>query len=102
MANQSRHGSAAGSFNQWASARRFPGIIVKFEAWEKIKTPKGEFEAFRIIMTMAVPTGPKSKGTSNRITTYYYAPGVKAIVSFNEEGSETNVLSTLVEFNAGK
>lgn len=32
------------------------------QAWEKIKTPKGEFEAFRIIMTMAVPTGPKSKG----------------------------------------
>lgn len=72
------------------------------QAWEKIKTPKGEFEAFRIIMTMAVPTGPKSEGTSNRTTTYYCAPGVKAIVSFNEEGSETNVLSTLVEFNVGK
>jgi hypothetical protein len=72
------------------------------QAWEKIKTPKGEFEAFRIIMTMAVPTGPKSKGTSNRTTTYYYAPEVKAIVSFTEEGSETNVVSTLVEFNTGK
>jgi hypothetical protein len=72
------------------------------QAWEKIKTPRGEFDAFKITMTMTVPTGPKSKGSSNRITTYHFAPEVKAIVSFQEEGSETNVVSTLVEFNVGK
>lgn len=72
------------------------------QAREKIKTPKGEFEAFRIIMTMAVPTGPKSKGASNRTTTYYYAPDVKAVVSFQEKGSETNVVSTLIDFSLSK
>jgi hypothetical protein len=69
------------------------------QAWEKIKTPKGEFEAFKIVMTMGVPTGPKSKGTSNRTTTYYYAPEAKAIVSFREDGTETKVVSKLIEFN---
>jgi len=69
------------------------------QAWEKIKTLRGEFDAFKITMTMTVPSGPKSKGTSSRITTYYYVPEVKAIVSFQEEGSETNVVSTLVDFN---
>jgi len=72
------------------------------QAWEKIKTPRGEFDAFKITMTMTVPTGPKSKGTSSRISTYYYVPEVKAIVSFQEEGSETNVVSTLVDFNVSK
>jgi hypothetical protein len=72
------------------------------QAWEKIKTPRGEFDGFKITMTMTVPTGPKSKGSSNRITTYHYVPEVKAIVSFQETGSETNVVSTLVDFNVGK
>ena len=72
------------------------------QAWEKIKTPRGEFDAFKITMTMNAPTGPKSKGTSSRTTTYYYVPEVKAIVSFHEEGSETNVVSTLVDFTVGK
>jgi len=72
------------------------------QAWEKIKTPRGEFDAYKITMTMTVPTGPKSKGTSRRSTTYYYVPEVKAIVSFHEEGSETNVVSTLVDFNVSK
>jgi hypothetical protein len=53
-------------------------------------------------MTMAVPAGPKSKGTSNRTTTYHYAPQAKAIVFFQEDGTETNVVSTLVEFNVSK
>ncbi len=72
------------------------------QAWEKIKTPRGEFDAFKITMTMTVPSGPKGKGTSSRITTYYYVPEVKAIVSFHEEGSDTNVVSTLVDFNVSK
>lgn len=72
------------------------------QAWEKVNTPKGEFEAFKIVMTMTVPTGPKSKGVSQRTTTYYYAPEVKAIVSFHEQGSETNIVSSLVEFNLSK
>ena len=64
------------------------------QAWEKIKTPRGEFDGFKITMTFTV-----KKGTSSRATTYYYVPEVKGIVSFHEEGSETNVVSTLVDFN---
>jgi hypothetical protein len=51
---------------------------------------------------MTVPTGPKSKGISQRSTTYYYAPEVKAMVSFREEGTGTNIVSTLVEFSVSK
>ena len=69
------------------------------QTWEKIKTAKGEFDGFKITMTTTVPTGPKGKGTSNRVTTYYHVPEVKALVSFEERGSETNVVSTLVDFN---
>jgi len=95
----------------WSDQFKFQprGVPMRWEqgryevqAWEKIKTPRGEFDAFKITMTMTVPTGPKSKGTSSRITTYYYVPEVKAIVSFHEEGSETNVVSTLVDFNVSK
>ena len=95
----------------WSDQFQFQprGLPVRWEqgryevqGWEKIKTLRGEFDAFKITMTMTVPTGPKSRGTSSRITTYHYVPEVKAIVSFQEEGSETNVVSTLVEFNVGK
>jgi len=95
----------------WADRFQFEprGLPMRWEqgryevqAWEKVNTPKGEFEAFKIIMTMTVPTGPKSKGISQRTTTYYYAPEVKAIVSFHEEGTETNTVSSLVEFNINK
>lgn len=95
----------------WSDRFQFQprGLPIRWEqgrydvqAWEKVNTPKGEFEAFKIIMTMTVPTGPKSKGISQRTTTYYYAPEVKAMVSFREEGTETNIVSTLVEFSISK
>jgi len=69
------------------------------QAWEKIKTPKGELDAFKTVMIMNAPTGPKGKGTAARTSTYYYAPEIKAIVSFREEGTEAALTSTLVEFN---
>jgi hypothetical protein len=72
------------------------------QAWEKIKTPKGELDAFKIVMIMNVPTGPKGKGTAARTSTYYYAPEIKAIVSFREEGTEAALTSTLVEFNVSR
>ena len=72
------------------------------QAWEKVKTLKGEFDAFKIVMNMSVPTGPRGKGTSLRTTTYYYPPEIKAIVSFQETGTEANVASTLIDFNLGK
>lgn len=51
----------------WSDRVKFqpPGMQMRLEdakyevqAWEKIKTPKGEFDAFKIVMTMRAP-GPK-------------------------------------------
>jgi hypothetical protein len=72
------------------------------QAWEKIKTVKGEFDAFKLVMTMSVPKGPKGTGTEVRPNTYYYAPDIKAIVSFHEAGTEISVTSTLIDFSLAK
>jgi hypothetical protein len=71
------------------------------QAWERISTPKGEFDAFKIVMGMNVPTGPKGKGTAVRTNTYYYSPEIKAIVSYREIGTEAGLVLTLVDFNVG-
>jgi hypothetical protein len=68
-------------------------------AWEKTRTPKTDVDAFKIVMTMSVPTGPKGRGSAPRTSTYYYAPDIKAIVSFSEDGTEAAVNAWLVEFN---
>ncbi len=62
----------------------------KVESWEKIKTPKGEFPAFKIVMSFSTLV--------ERVTTYYYAPKVKAIVYSREEAGEFMSTSTLVNF----
>jgi len=85
-----------GSQARWEEGR------YEVQAWEKIETPKGELDAFKIVMIMNVPTGPKGKGTAARTSTYYYAPEIKAIVSFREEGTEAALTSTLVEFNVSR
>ncbi len=70
------------------------------QAWEKIKTAKGEFDAFRIVMSMSVPKGVKRQApTEFRTHTYFYAPEIKAIISYQELGSEVTATSTLVDFN---
>jgi hypothetical protein len=51
---------------------------------------------------MGVPTGPKGKGTSRRTSTYYFAPQIKAVVSFQDDGTEANVTSALIDFNLAK
>ncbi len=62
----------------------------KVESWEMIKTPKGEFQAFKIVMSFSALV--------ERVTTYYYAPKVKAVVFFREEAGEFKRTSTLVDF----
>ena len=62
---------------------------------------RGEFDAFKIVMGMNVPTGPKGKGTAVRTNTYYYSPEIKAIVSYREIGTEAGLVLTLVDFNVG-
>jgi hypothetical protein len=73
------------------------------QSWERIKTAKGEFDAFKLVMTMSVPKGTKARGPSEvRPHTYYYAPDIKAIVSFHEAGTEVSLTSTLIDFNLAK
>jgi hypothetical protein len=70
------------------------------QAWEKIKTAIGEFDAFRIVMKMSIPKGVKRQApTEVRTHTYLYAPAIKAIVSYRDLGTEVTVTSTLVDFN---
>jgi hypothetical protein len=59
------------------------------------------FDVFKIVMEMTVPTGPKGKSTSRRISTYYFAPQIKAVVSFQDDGP-ANVTSALIDFNLAK
>lgn len=94
----------------WSDRVKFqpPGMQMRLEdakyevqGWEKIKTPKGEFDAFKIVMTMRAP-GPKPLAPGEiRTHTYYYAPDVKAIVSFDTSGS-FRVASTLIDFSLSK
>lgn len=73
------------------------------EAREKVTTPKGEFVAFKLIMTMNVPIGPKPLArTEVRTNTYYYAPDVEAIVSFHEAWTDGSLTSTLIDFSLAK
>ena len=92
----------------WSDRVKFqpPGTQMRWEegryevqAWEKIKTPKGEFDAFKIVMTMSVPKGTKPWVPAEvRTRTYYYAPDVKAIASYHASGTEVSVASTLIDF----
>jgi hypothetical protein len=72
------------------------------QSWEKIVTPNGEFDAFKIVMDMNIPTGPKGKGTRFQTSTYYYSPAVKAIISFRQDGNQAAVTSSLAEANVGR
>ena len=69
------------------------------QSWEKIKTPKGEFNAFKLVMIMSVTKG---RTPELRTTTYYYAPDIKAIISYNEAGTEVSLTSTLIDYNLSK
>jgi hypothetical protein len=96
----------------WSDRIKFqpPGMQMRWEetryevqAWEKANTVRDEFDAFRIVMTMNVPKGPKSRGpTEVRTHTYYYAPDVKAIATLHTSGTELSVASKLIEFNLAK
>ena len=95
----------------WSSRFQYqpPGLQIRWQegqyevqAWEKIKIATGEFDVFKIVMDMSVPTGPKGKGTSRRTSTYYFAPQIKAVVSFQDDGTEANVTSALIDFNLAK
>jgi len=79
-------------------------VQYEVQAFEKIKTPKGEFNAFKLVMTINALQGARTKAgarTEVRTHTYYYAPDVKAIASFDTSGS-ARVASTLIDFGLSK
>lgn len=94
----------------WSDRVKFqpPGMQMRLEeakyevqSWEKVKTPRGEFDAFKIVMTMRAP-GPKPLAPGEiRTHTYYYAPDIKALASFDTSGS-ARVASTLIDFSLSK
>ncbi len=62
-------------------------------AWEKVQTPKGEFDAFKIEADI-------EGRPSNRV--YYYSPKVKANVLFKLTRRIEDRTMTLVDFNVSK
>ena len=75
-------------------------VEAKYEvqAFEKIKTPKGEFDVFKVVMTM----GPKPLAPTEIRTHTYYVPDVKAIATFHTSATELNVASMLIDFSLAK
>lgn len=90
---------------------QMPGIqrqeLAQYEvqAWEKVKTLKGEFEAFKILMTVAERTGRVGR-LPGRAISYYYSPLVKAVIYLREESppkaAEALTTSTLVDFHVSQ
>jgi hypothetical protein len=88
-------------------SRQVPGmrptsVDYKYEvnAWEKMKTPKGEFEAFKVVKSFLL-SQPGGKGIKPRwqIQTYYYAPALKAVVHYRAEDEGFTATTTLVDSN---
>lgn len=77
----------------------------EIQSWEKVKTLKGEFEAFKILMTVAERTGRVGR-LPGRAITYYYSPQIKAIVYLREESppktAEALTTSSLVDFHGSQ
>jgi hypothetical protein len=69
----------------------------KVIGWEKVQTPKGSFDAFKISGSANWVTGAGQEGFNN--WTEYYAPAVKAIVLSESETVSTKRKVTLIDFN---
>jgi len=79
---QYQRGSPGTSRAAWVTAE------TKVSAWEKVKTEKGELEAYKIERAIGSDT-----------ETYWYAPAAKAIVLFDRKTARVQRRVTLVDFN---
>lgn len=90
---------------QMPGIQRQESAQYEVQAWEKIRTPKGELEAFKILMTVAERTGRVGR-LPGRVITYYYSPQVKAIVSLREESlpkaAEALTTASLLDFKVSQ
>lgn len=69
----------------------------KVSAWEKVETPKGTFEAFKIVGAVQWVTGRGDQAFIN--WTEYYSPTVKAIVLSESETATNKRKVMLIDFN---
>jgi hypothetical protein len=69
----------------------------KVTAWEKVQTPKGTFEAFKIVGAANWVTGRNDENFNN--WTEYYAPAAKAVVLSESETVATKRKVVLIDFN---
>ena len=69
---------------------------LKVQAWEKIKSPRGELDAFRIEASYSTPFG------GDVVTAFHYSPTIKCIVSFNLVTPAVARTVTLVDFNVSQ
>jgi hypothetical protein len=85
-------------------SRQIPGsrpILTDYQyevkSWEKIQTPKGEFDAFKIVRSFFI-SSPKGQGRWQS-ETYFYAPALKAIVLYIIDEAPIKATTVLVDFN---
>jgi hypothetical protein len=98
--------SWSGQFSlQMPGVQRQESAQYEVQSQERVKTLKGEIEAFKILMTVAEGTGRVGRSLGRAIT-YYYSPQVKAIVYLREEtspgGEGAATTSTLVDFHVNR
>lgn len=74
-------------------AGRWRDLNLNVAAWEKVQTPKGKFDAFKIEADL-------EGRDSSRV--YYYSPKVKAIVLLKRISRRIDRTVTLVDFNVSK
>jgi len=96
----------------WSASgtRQVPGmkpmnVDNKYEvaSWEKITTPKGEFDVFKITKSfLRSAAGFKGIKPSWQTQTYFYAPSVKAVVQHRADeenaGESFTQITTVVDF----
>jgi hypothetical protein len=78
--------------------RRIPGVRSwwadtqnKVVAWEKVRTPKGEFDSFKIERVLL--------GDPETLYYSWYSPVAKAIIVFQRRATLSDRTVTLVDFN---
>lgn len=81
-------------FRSWRSVEH------EVKSFEKVSTPKGEFEAFKIVRTAPGQRLPNTQIVFDTVYTYYYSPKIKSFVLFKSESGQFSRLTTiLVDFS---
>jgi len=86
-----------GRFRRSGRKGRWVNPEYKVRGWEKVKTPKGEFEAFKLTRFYSFDSG--RDGTKEYAATFYYSPKVKAVLSRKSIAPSHERTITLIDFN---